>query len=116
MSEKYEDEHDLFFTFFHYIDQCFAENDETISGGPKSLDECYDWSTVLIENNEELPYIQSCFDKSFAIPGDLNTDNRFLREDRQWAMANHMHMHPAITVNNYTYTNSTGQDLALAIC
>ena len=25
-------------------------------------------------------------------------------------------MHPGITINNNTYTNSTGQDLALAIC
>lgn len=82
MSEKYEDEHDLFFTFFDYIDKCFAETDERIGAAPKSLDECYDWSTVIINNNEELPNIKSCFDHSFAIQGDVDTDNRFLREDR----------------------------------
>ena len=25
-------------------------------------------------------------------------------------------MHPSVTINNNTYTNSTGEDLALAIC
>ena len=27
-----------------------------------------------------------------------------------------MRLHPAVTINNMTHTNSTGQDLALAIC
>lgn len=60
--------------------------------------------------------INSCVEKSFAVPGDYESDNKFLKNDRQWAWANHLHMHPTITVNNITYSNSTGQDLALAIC
>ena len=61
-------------------------------------------------------WLNQCVNDSFAVSGDLSTDNKILREDRQWALANHMHLHPAVTVNNMTHTNSTGQDLALAIC
>ena len=31
-------------------------------------------------------------------------------------MANHVNMHPSVTVNNMTHTNSTGHDLAMSIC
>lgn len=55
-------------------------------------------------------------DESFAVTGDQETDNAILREDREWAEANHIELHPNIAINNITYTNSTGEDLALAIC
>lgn len=48
--------------------------------------------------------------------GDVETDNTILREDRMWANSNHIQMHPSVTINNNTYTNSTGEDLALSIC
>ena len=42
MTEKYQDEGDLFLTFLTYIDKCFVLSDEKAN----SLDACYDWSTV----------------------------------------------------------------------
>ena len=39
-----------------------------------------------------------------------------MKEDREWAMKNHVHLHPSVTVNNMTHTNSTGHDLAMSIC
>ena len=49
MSSKYKDEGDLFFTFFSYLRKCFEkEGSFGSSGAPKSLDACFDWSTVLI--------------------------------------------------------------------
>ena len=109
MSSKYKDEGDLFFTFFSYLRKCF-EGDSAFgsSGTPKSLDACFDWSTVLIQGNEEVGWLNECVDKSFAVEGDLSSDNRILREDRQWALSNHMRLHPAVTINNMTHTNSTG--------
>jgi len=48
VSDKYKDEGVLFWTFFKYLDKCFVEN------GPKvnSLNECFDWSTVIINGKE----------------------------------------------------------------
>lgn len=62
-SEKYHDEGVLFWTFFTYLDACFVDTD-----GPKmhSLDECFDWSTVLIDGVEEVEYITTCVNNSFA--------------------------------------------------
>jgi len=48
MSDKYKDEGDLFFTFFSYLETCFADVNKNVTSSPKSLNECYDWSTVLI--------------------------------------------------------------------
>lgn len=47
MSNKYKDEGDLFWTFFGYVDKCFVDTNED-NPVKKSLDECYDWSTVMI--------------------------------------------------------------------
>ena len=60
--------------------------------------------------------MSQCVEGSFAINGDVNTDHPMLREDHEWALSNHMRLHPAVTINNITHTNSTGHDLALAIC
>ena len=112
MSEKYSDEGDLYWTFFGYLSKCFA------SEKPQALsfEQCYDWSTVMIQNNEEVDTLNNCVENAFAIPGDVETDNSILREDRLWANANHIKLHPSVTINNSTFTNSTGQDLALSIC
>lgn len=55
-------------------------------------------------------------EESFAIVGDRKSENYILREDRNWAELNHIKMHPSVAINNITYTNSTSEDLALAIC
>ena len=70
----------------------------------------------MIEGTEEIDTLNACVEGSFAVPGDWQTDNSILREDRIWANANQMRLHPSVTINNITHTNSTGQDLALAIC
>ena len=119
MSTKYKDEGDIFWTFFGYLSQCFLDENGNLKDHhetPKSFDECYDWSTVKIENVEEVDNLNDCFDRAFAVKGDIETDNEILRDDRVWANANHIKLHPSITINNITYTNSTGEDLALAIC
>ena len=107
MSNKYHDEGDIFWTFFGYISQCFVDE----SGKraiPKNFNDCYDWSTVKIEGVEEVNNLNDCYEKAFAVPGDIETDNEILRDDRVWANANHIKLHPSITINNITYTNSTG--------
>lgn len=117
MSTKYEDEGSMFFTFFSYIGKCFAHDMPLVGDtSPNSFYACYDWSTVRIEGNEEVDYINNCVDESFAVTNDLETDNAILREDRKWATGNHIKLHPNVAINNITYTNSTGEDLALAIC
>mmetsp|Transcript_24017 Transcript_24017/g.29859 ORF Transcript_24017/g.29859 Transcript_24017/m.29859 type:complete len:197 (+) Transcript_24017:773-1363(+) len=117
MTSKYKDEGDLFFTFFGYLRTCFEDKpDFRSSEQPKSLNDCFDWSTVMIQGNEEVGYLNECVRESFTVPGDMSTDNKILREDRTWALSNQMRLHPAVTINNMTHTNSTGQDLALAIC
>jgi len=117
MTEKYRDEGDIFFTFFSYLRQCFEEtSDFNSEERPKSLNDCFDWSTVQINGEEEVDFMNSCVEGSFTVAGDLNTDHPMLREDREWALVNHMRLHPAVTINNISHTNSTGHDLALAIC
>lgn len=90
MSNKYQDEGDLYWTFFSYLGKCFGSNKEdfmmlTNKDLPKSLDECYDWSTVQIQNVEEVGTINQCVEESFAVHGDLESENYILREDRNWA-------------------------------
>jgi len=58
MTEKYKDEGSMFFTFFSYVGNCFAHDSVILNAKtPNSLDACYDWSTVLIEGNEEVDYL-----------------------------------------------------------
>ena len=117
MSTEYGDEGDMFFTFFSYIEKCFAHN-MPLDGAetPNSFDACYDWSTVLVQGEERVEYMNKCVDESFAVTGDQETDNAILREDKEWAEANLIKFHPNIAINNITFMNSTGEDLALAIC
>lgn len=113
MTEKYKDEGAVFFTFLNYIDECFGKETEEKA---KSLEDCYDWSTVMIGPNEEVEYVNRCVDNSFEMRGETDSFNKILGDDRNWADENHVTLHPSITVNNMTYTNSTGQKLAEAIC
>ena len=122
MVEKYHDEGSTFFTFLNYVDSCFAEPETSIFQREEtrkkatSLDDCYDWSEVIIGQNNEVDELNKCVWNSFDINADVETNNAILREDRKWADANQVTLHPSITVNNMTYTNSSGQTLAMAIC
>jgi hypothetical protein len=113
VSDKYADEGVLFWTFFKYLDDCFVEN------GPKvnTLEECFDWSTVIINGNEEVGEINKCVDSSFARRGNYDTDNSILRRDKLWSEALGLKFHPSIVVNNVTYKGDiSGEKLAWAIC
>ena len=91
MSEKYNDEGSLFWTFSGYVRQCFVDSDLNKNVPlPKSLAECYDWSTVMIRDHEEVGTLNSCVDGSFETEGDLESDNSILRDDRKWANQNHI--------------------------
>jgi len=79
MSTKYKDEGSVFFTFLNYIDACFGKDQKEKS---TSLADCYDWSTVMIGNNEEVNYINSCVDDSFQISKEVESFNVLLAEDR----------------------------------
>ena len=72
MSTKYKEEGDLFWTFFGYLGKCFALGDPSTDRAdmPKNFDECYDWSTVMIEGTEEIDTLNACVEGSFAVPGD----------------------------------------------
>ena len=71
VSDKYHDEGTLFWTFFTYIDNCFVLNGPKV----KSLDECFDWSTVMINGNEEVKTINSCVNESFLEKTDFESEN-----------------------------------------
>lgn len=61
--------------------------------------------------------IDTCVNNSFEIPGDYQSDNKFLKEDRKWQRIMEVREHPAITINNHTYHGDfTGYDIAKALC
>ena len=81
----------MFWTFFGYTAKCFAveeqgQGDLTQSSIPHSFNECYDWSTVMIEGNEEVKELEKCVQGGFETSGDFNTDHKILREDLNWAI------------------------------
>ena len=122
MIDKYNDEGSTFFTFLNYVDSCFAEPETSVFAydGTRqkatSLEDCYDWSEVIVGNVDEVDALNDCVWGSFDVNDDIESDNTILREDRLWADKNHVALHPSITVNNITYTNTTGYNLAMAIC
>ena len=118
MSENYKDEGDLFWTFFGYLGKCFVESEAVGGTSAKSFDECYDWSTVLIQGNEEIDKLLKCVDGSFTKKKDLESDNKILRADKAWADSNHIKLHPSVTINNITYTGESlsGREMEIAIC
>ena len=83
MSTKYKDEGDLFWTFFSYVSKCFAPHtnlsDNLNSAEATSFENCYDWSTVMIQDNEEVDALNKCVDDSFAIPRNFTSDNIILK-------------------------------------
>ena len=113
VTSKYKDEGVLFWTFFSYLDECFVEN------GPKvnSLDECFDWSTVKINGNEEVKNVNQCVDSSFVNFANYTSENSILSADKNWSDGLGLKFHPSIVVNNVTYQGDiSGNQLAFAIC
>ena len=86
MSTKYKDEGDLFWTFFSYVSKCFAPHKSALMGSnsteAQSFENCYDWSTVMIQENEEVGALNKCVDDSFATPNNFTSDNIILNQDR----------------------------------
>ena len=69
--------------------------------------------TMGIPENE----ITECVNSSFAVKGNYQSDNKFLKEDRKWQRIMEVREHPAITINNHTYHGDfTGYDISKAIC
>lgn len=64
---------------FNYLEQCFVEDGLKA----KSLEDCYDWTTVKIDDNDEVQALNDCVDKSFE--GGMESDNRVLKADRMFA-------------------------------
>lgn len=61
--------------------------------------------------------IEKCVNNSFDVPGNFQSDNRILREDRAWQNLQQIHTHPAISINNQTYKGDfNGKDIARALC
>ena len=60
--------------------------------------------------------LNDCVQSSFAEEGDYSSENLILGADRIWSIENHVTLHPSILINNMTFTNSTGQSIAMAIC
>ena len=107
ITEKYEDEGVLFWTFFNYLDQCFEEDDAMgyrRAHNVTNLASCYDWSTVIIEGNEEVGYLNDCVDSSFMLRNNLESENKILSDDYQWALEHNLNYHPSVAINNITYT------------
>lgn len=118
ISGKYDSEGGLFFTFFNYLEKCFIKEDATgKTVHAKSLDECYDWSTVLINGKEEVGNINKCVEGSFFRYGEYQSTNEILKSDKEWANELVIEFHPSVVINNRTYHGDVeGIDLALAIC
>jgi len=69
-----------------------------------NLASCYDWSTVIIEGNEEVGYLNDCVDSSFMLRNNLESENKILSDDYQWALEHNLNYHPSVAINNITYT------------
>lgn len=47
----------------------------------------------------------------------MESTNRILEEDREWALQHNVHYHPTITINNFTYRgNINFKDIREALC
>ena len=103
----------MFWTYKGYDYECFFKDKKAIS-----FNDCYDWSTVMINDTEHVNVLNDCVDNSFVKKGDVESDNTILRQDRLWADLNNVSKHPTITINNITYTGDAlnGREIANAIC
>lgn len=61
--------------------------------------------------------IKTCVNESFVDPDDLDSENKFFKEDKFWQNLMRVNKHPSMTINNRTYHgNFKGADIAQAIC
>lgn len=98
ITERYKQEGVIFWTMFKYLEKCFV--DDGLKA--KSLEDCYDWKTVVIDGNEEVQNLNACVDNSFA-GKNLEADNAILKADRQWANTIGLLLHPSIVINGRVY-------------
>lgn len=61
MSDEFNDSGDMFWTFFGYNKECFTNVEEQAT----SFNDCYDWSTVLINKEEYVDQLNECVNGSF---------------------------------------------------
>ena len=52
----------MFWTYYGYDYECFVNPDKKAT----SFDDCYDWTTVLINNEEYVQDLNACLDGSFV--------------------------------------------------
>lgn len=96
---------------FKYLEKCFVDD----GLAAKSLEDCYDWTTVKIDGKEEVDNLNKCVNTSFE--RDVESDNKILRADREWSNSIGLNLHPSIVINNQTYYGDVkGKNLAHAIC
>lgn len=102
MSGKYHDQGTLFWTFFSYLDKCFAE-DSSKGYRRKShitdLASCFDWKTVNIRGTEEVSTLNDCVASSWEDMANYEMDNYILKEDAKWATENNLRYHPSVVIN-----------------
>lgn len=106
MSEKYKDQGTLFWTFFSYLDKCFAEDSSKgyrRKAHVTDIASCFDWSTVKIKGTEEVSNLNDCVASSWMDMANENGDNRILQEDAKWAKENNMWYHPSVVINKYRF-------------
>ena len=61
--------------------------------------------------------VNDCVENSFVEPGNYQSENRILKEDRKWQEIMRITSHPTISINNHTYRgNFVGKDIAVALC
>ena len=79
---------------------------------------------TIKSSNEALTHIgldhkevDTCVENSFVEPGNYQSENLLLKEDRKWQSIMEITSHPTISINNHTYHgNFIGKDIAIALC
>ncbi len=61
--------------------------------------------------------VNQCLQDSFEFEGDMESDNKLLKDDTTWAREHNIDYHPTITINNFTYRGDINfLDVREAIC
>lgn len=72
---------------------------------------------VLVSLGLDHEVIHKCIEDSFDVPGDYQSDNKLLRDDKMWSRVLDVRSHPMVTINNQTYQGEfAGSDIGRAIC
>jgi hypothetical protein len=72
---------------------------------------------IMQELEIETRLIDECVLSSFVSRGNVQTDNKILRDDRAFAEKLGIVIHPAISINNMTYRGDiNGYDIFRAVC